>query len=125
MSLFKVSTNEKREIKETIKIPELKIEVEIIIHHQDEKLAEISIPEGWRLLKINEIIFLHNQQEYRKKLNLENTWEFIEQPLNYNNQQDYVTGFYAYPGGVSIDCMRGPFGSISALGVRFCRDIEN
>ncbi len=125
MPLFKIikSRNVTNNKVETINIPELNIEVETTIHHKDEKLPEIPIPEGWRLLTVSELIFLHNNGEYRKKLNLENTWEFIEQPFEFNKKQGYVAGVYCYSGGVSIDCIRGPFGSISALGVRFCRNL--
>ncbi len=101
----------------TIKIKELKIEVEINIHDKNKKLSDIEIPKGWRLLKVNEIIFLKNN--YEKKLNLEDTWEFIEQPF----KQDYVARFCASAGRAGLGCDGYPDGTYSSLGVRFCKDI--
>src|SRR3990167_1713998 len=65
----------------TIKIKELKIEVETEIHNKNQTLAEAikDCPKGWRLLTYNEIQWLRNSK-YINKLNLLYTWEFIENP---------------------------------------------
>ncbi len=107
-----------------IKIKELKIEVEKSIHNKGNDLPSIKIPPGWRLLKFNEIQFLHNNPIYRKLLNLDDTWEFIEQPFEFNKEKGHVTAVYASPYGVSMYSDRLPRGSVPTLGVRFCRDIK-
>ena len=106
----------------TLKIKELKIEVETQIHHKGEMFKEIIIPKGWRLLTANEIIFLFNN--YAEQLNLEDTWEFIEQPFNLNKQKDYVARFGAVSGRADLICVRYPSDTGSSLGVRFCRSIK-
>jgi len=120
----KTCGSEIQEIQKTIKIPELKIEVETEIHNKDETLQNIEIPKGWRLLKISEIIFLFNNKEYNKALNLKDTWEFIEQPFELNKKNDYVATFGADSGGADLFCVRGPLNARASLGVRFCRDIK-
>ena len=105
----------------TIKIKELKIEVETQIHDKGNKLSDIKIPKGWRLLKAQEVITLHNK--YAKELNMLVTWEFIEQPFELNKQKSYVARFVAVSDGAYLYCGRGPEFSGSSLGVRFCKDI--
>ena len=110
------------EIKEiSIKIKELKIEVETQIHDRGKKLSDIEIPKGWRLLKAEEIIFLFNN--YEKKLNLSYTWEFIEQPFN-KFKDKLVAWFLADSGRAYLYCGGYPGGSSSSLGVRFCKEIK-
>ena len=108
---------------ETIKIRELNIEVETEIHDKNKILSEIEIPKGWRLLTVNEITWLFNSR-YKKKLNLEDTWEFIEQPFKFNKKKDYVARFYADSDGAYLGCIGNPDGRDDSLGVRFCRDLK-
>ena len=119
-----VEVNEINQIGKII-IPELNIEVETEMHDKGKPLEQIKIPEGWRLLRINEIVFLHNNPEYRKRLNIEETWEFIEQPFEYNKVRGYTTRFYVGSGRVDLYCDGSSQGSIPTLGVRFCRDLKN
>jgi len=108
----------------TIIIKELNIEVEKVIHDKGKDLPSIKLPQGWRLLRFNEIQFLHNNTNYRKLLNLDNTWEFIEQPFEFNKEKGHVTAFYASPYGVSMYSDRLPRGSVPSMGVRFCRNLK-
>jgi hypothetical protein len=108
----------------TINIKELGIEVEKEIHNKGETLPSIKIPKGWRLLKVEEIIFLFNNEKYKKLLNLDNTWEFIEQSFNLNKEKGYVAGFGAASDRAFLGFDRGSASSGGALGVRFCRDLK-
>jgi len=117
--------NEIKQIVKTIIVPELNIEVETEMHDKGKPLEQIKIPDGWRLLRINEMVFLHNNPEYRKILNIEETWEFIEQPFEYNKVRGYTTRFYVGAGRVDLYCDGSSQGSIPTLGVRFCRDLKN
>ncbi len=105
--------------KDLVNIKELNIKVEKEIHHKGKELADIPIPKGFRLLKANEIIFLHNNKKYRKLLNMEDTWEFIEQPFELNKENNYVARFDADSVGAVLDCYGDPRDSYSGLGVRF------
>lgn len=95
------------------------------IHDKGKPLEKIKIPEGWRLLKISEITFIHNNEKYRKQLNMEDTWEFIEQPFDFNKSRGFTTRFYVGAGRVDLYCDGTAQGSIPTLGVRFCRDLKN
>lgn len=106
----------------TIKIKELGIEVETKIQQKGIYFKDIKIPKGWRLLKIDEIVFLFNN--YKKKLNMETTWEFFEQPFKLNKEEGLVSRFYANPDDAVLSCGRNPLYSYSRLGVRFCKDLE-
>ncbi len=108
----------------TIVIEELNIEVETYVHDKGKKLLDIKIPEGWRLLTIQELIFLHNNKKYRDQLNMENTWEFIEQPLEFNKEKGQVVGFYSSPFGATFYCNRSPIDPIPSMGIRLCRDLN-
>lgn len=108
-------------MEKTIKIKELNIEVEIKIHDKNKSYSDIKIPKGWRLLRIDEMIFLYNN--HKKELNLTDTWEFIEQPFkDYKNK--FASRFYAFPGDAYFDCDGEPRYSYLLLGVRFCKDLE-
>ena len=91
----------------TIKIKELKIEVETEIHDKNKCLKDIKIPKGWRLLTMNKITWLHNSK-YKKKLNLNDTWEFFEQPFKFNRNNCYVARFVADSVRAYLDCGRDP-----------------
>lgn len=110
------------EPKETIKIPELKIEIETKIHDKGKILKDVNIPKGWRLLTVSEVIFLSNNQKYRKLLNMVDTWEFIEQPFDFNRSKQYVAGFNADSDRAGLYCNWNPRYSDPSLGVRFVRD---
>jgi hypothetical protein len=111
------------EDRSSIKIKELRIEVETEIHDKDKTLKEIEIPKGWRLLTLEEIMWLHNSK-YKKKLNLDDTWEFIEQPFKINKENNFVARFVANSDRANLYCNGIPDYSYSSLGVRFCRDLK-
>jgi len=108
----------------TIKIKKLGIEVETETHDKGKLLEEIKIPKGWRLLKINEIIFLHNNLKYKKQLNMKDTWEYFEQPLNLNKQNNYISWFRANSGRAYFNCDWYPSNSDAGLGVRFVKNMK-
>jgi len=110
------------EERKTLKVEELKIEVETEIHDKGKMLSEIEIPKGWRLLTIQEVIFLFNN--YLRKLNMNNTCEFIEQQLNFNRKKNYIARFVADSGGAYLFCDGGASCAGASLGVRFCRDLQ-
>ena len=104
----------------TIKIPELNIEIETEISQKGKSFGKLVIPNGWRLLKVNEIIYLYNN--YAEELNMKNTWEFIEQPFKRNRS---VARFLAGSDRAGLGCNNdGPDYAYGSLGVRFCRDLE-
>lgn len=102
----------------TIKIPELKIEVETEVHDKGKKLPDIKIPNEWRLLTMQEMIFLYNN--YEKELNLTDTWEFIEQP--FKKFMDKYTRFDASSGCAYVNCVRVLGARVSGWGYGF---VEN
>jgi len=115
--------NKEIEDKNTLKIKELNIEVEIEIHDKNKLLSEIEVPKGWRLLTDKEITYLHNSK-YKKQLNLNETWEFIKQPFKLNKKEGYVAWFVADSDGAFLGCFWDPDGRGDSLGVRFCKDLN-
>jgi hypothetical protein len=121
-----------KEIKEikpkTMKIKELKIEVEIEVHDKNKSFEEIIIPKGWRLLKGEEAIFLANNKKYSKKLKIadgsSNNDFFIQQPFNFNKKYGYVARFFAGSVWADLYCYGDPGFRDCSLGVRFCRDLK-
>ena len=104
----------------TIKIKELNIEVEAEIHDNGKSLPDIKIPKGWRLLTMNEIRYCHSN--YRERLALNHTWEFIEQPFD-SLKGSKTAWFYAGSFGIDFVCFWNPLVSVASLGVRFCRKL--
>ena len=105
----------------TLKIEKMGIEVEKRIHDKGKRLSDIKIPKGWRLLRVEEMIYLFNNHE--EELNLSDTREFIKQPFKKFGDK-FVAWFDAYSDWASLGCCRRPDNSSPALGVRFCRDIQ-
>ena len=66
MSKCRICGQEINTPKGLVNIKELNIKVETEIHHKGEELKNIKIPKGFRLLKVNEIIFLHNNKNYKR-----------------------------------------------------------
>ena len=108
-------------MKDIIKIHRLNIEVETEISQKGKSFGKLVIPNGWRLLKVNEIIYLYNN--YAEKLNMKETWEFIEQPFKENKS---VARFDADSDRAVLDCNSSvaPDCAYVSLGVRFCKDLE-
>lgn len=87
------------------------------------KEAVKKCPKGWRLWTAEECIKLHNSI-WKDNLNLNDCWFFIEQPLNFNKNNNYVARFIAVSDWADVNCGRYPSGSGPALGVRFCKDLK-
>lgn len=113
---------DKADIKKTIDIKKLKICVETEIHDKGKSWNEINklIPKGWRKLRHDEIIFLFNNKNYKEKLNLKDTWEFIETYI-----KDFpVSRFFADSVRAYLYCDSYPDYSKVGLGVRWVRDLK-
>ena len=100
------------------------IEYECETHDFNKTLSQIKIPQGWRLWTFEECCKLHNNSEWRRKLDLEECWFFIKQPLKINIEKGYVARFFAGSGGACLGADWYPTGAGSSLGVRFCRDVK-
>ena len=118
-----ITESDKKKKRKIIKIPELKIEVEAEIHDKGKLLRDIKIPKGWRLLRIEEISYLFNKENYKGLLSLNKTFEFTEQPFEVNKEKRLGSWFSADSGWAYLDCGINPSYSDAGLGVRFCREI--
>ena len=98
------------------------VEYETETHDFNNPLAEIKIPEGWRLWTAEECIKLHNNKEWRDILNLNDCWFFIKQPFDLNHY--LVARFVAISDGAGLYCVWDPTYRGVRLGVRFCKDLE-
>jgi hypothetical protein len=116
MTKCKHCGSEIADMPKTLVVKELGIEVQTEISQKGITFKDLIIPKGWRLLTVNEIIYLYNN--YANALSLLDTWEFIEQPFKRNNS---VARFYAYSDRAGLDCYRDPDIRDDGLGVRFCR----
>ena len=103
-------------------IPELKIEIQTKIHHKDKVYAECEkdLSKGESIPTYEQIQWLRNSK-YKDQLNLEDTWEFVQNPDNISKENGYVAWFYADSGYAYLDCDGGSSNLDSDLGVRFVR----
>jgi hypothetical protein len=111
----------------TMIIKEMGIEIEMEIHHNNKIYAECEkdCPEGWEIATYPILQELRNNPKYREKLNLEITWEFVQNPDTFSKQAGRVARLYAptsdraglYCGGVPSD-------SYDCLGVRYMRRLK-
>jgi len=115
-----------KEINKTIKIPELKIEIETKIYYRGKTYAECleDCPKGWQIVTYEILQWLRNNDKYRDKLNLLDTWEFVQNPDKISKNNNAVAGFYAYSNGAFLSCGRNPGDSDRALGVRYFRKLK-
>ena len=122
--LKKLKEQLKKETDKTdwLSIPELKIEIQTKIHHKDKTYAECEkdLGKGESIPTYEQIQWLRNSK-YRDQLNLEDTWEFVQNPDNISKENNYVARFYADSVFAYLYCGRGADVSVSTLGVRFCR----
>ncbi len=130
----KIEETEKelKELKEELKkesdksewlyIPELKIEVQTKIHHKNQTLAEAEkdLAKGESIPTYEQIQWLRNSK-YKDQLNLDDTWEFVQNPDNISKENNYVARFCADSDYADLDCGRVASVSYSYLGVRFVR----
>ena len=103
-------------------IPELKIEIQTKIHHKNKTYAECEkdLSKGESIPTYEQIQWLRNSK-YKNKLNLDDTWEFVQNPDNISKENGYVAGFGAGSDCAYLDCDGGSSYSYSDLGVRFLR----
>jgi hypothetical protein len=93
-------------------------------HGFNETLSEIKILKGWELWTYEDCIKLHNNENFRKALNLGDCWFFIEQPFSFNKEKGFVARFYADSDRADLYCNGGPTVTNSSLGVRFKRKVK-
>ena len=105
-----------------IKIPELKIEIQTKIHHKNKTYTECEndLSKGESIPTYEQIQWLRNSK-YKDQLNLDDSYEFVQNPDNISRKNGYVAGFYAGSVFAYLDCYRDSSGSGSDLGVRFVR----
>ena len=118
----KLKKEQEKDISEWIYIPELKIEVQIKIHHKNKIYSECEkdLSKGESIPTYEQIQWLRNSK-YKDQLNLDDTWEFVQNPDNISKENNYVARFCAYSDYANLICYRDSDGSISTLGVRFVR----
>ena len=107
---------------EWIYIPELKIEVQTKIHHKNKTYSECEedLSKGESIPTYEQIQWLRNSK-YKDQLNLDDTWEFVQNPDNVSKENNYVAWFCACSGYAYLCCGGDSGGSSSTLGVRFVR----
>ena len=110
------------EKKEWIKIPELKIEIQTKIHHKNKNYTECEkdLEKGESIPTYEQIQWLRNSK-YKDQLNLDDSYEFVQNPDNISKENGYVAGFFADSDCAYLDCGRSSSYSYSDLGVRFVR----
>ena len=110
----------------TIKIKELKIEIETNIHHNGQTYAkcEKDCPKEWQIATYEILQKLRNNKKYIDKLNLRYTWEFVQNPDNISKSNKYVARFVAYSVWAVLSCDWNPDYSYSWLGVRYFKKLE-
>ena len=122
--LKELKENLKKETDKTewLDIPELKIEVQTKIHHKDKTYAgcEKDLSKGESIPTYEQIQWLRNSK-YKNQLNLDDTWEFVQNPDNISKENGYVAGFDADSDCAYLYCNGGSSDSYSVLGVRFVR----
>ena len=108
-----------------IKIPELKIEVQTKIHHEDKTYVECEkdLSKEESIPTYEQIQWLRNSK-YKEQLNLDNSYEFIQNPDNISKENGYVARFYANSGYANLGCNWDSSDSDSYLGVRFVRALK-
>ena len=108
-----------------LKIPELKIEVEIDVHDKDKSWDELGLKDREKeLLTAEQTIWLANSK-YAKQLKMDGSSSsddfFIQQPFNLSRKNGYVARFYAGSNFAGLNCGGCSVDSDSSLGVRFVR----
>ena len=119
---LKEQLKKENEKNDWIKIPELKIEVQTKIHHKSKTYAECEedLSEGESIPTYEQIQWLRNSK-YKDQLNLDDSYEFVQNPDNISKDNGYVAGFYAVSGYAYLGCDWVSSYSYSYLGVRFVR----
>ncbi len=117
---LKEKLKKEQDISEWIFIPELKIEIQTKIHHKNKIYSECEkdLGKGELIPTYEQIQWLRNSK-YKDQLNLDDTWEFVQNPDNISKKNGYVARFYAGSDYADLDCNGDSDNSFSNLGVRF------
>ena len=118
----------KEDSKGWLDIPELSISVEIEVHDKDKSWDDLELSKREKeLLTTEQCIWLANSK-YAKTLKMDGSSDeddfFIQQPFNLNKKNGYVARFFAGSVCADLGCCRDSSGSVSYLGVRFCKKIK-
>ena len=108
-----------------VKIPELKIEVQNKIHHKNKTYAgcEKDLSNGESIPTYEQIQWLRNSK-YKDQLNLDDSYEFVQNPDNISKKNGYVARFCAGSDCAGLYCYMVSSYSGSYLGVRFVRSLK-
>ena len=119
---LKEKLKKEQDVSEWIYISELKIEIQTKIHHKNKtyKECEDDLGKGELIPTYEQIQWLRNSK-YKDQLNLDDTWEFVQNPDNISKEKNYVAWFCAGSDFAGLDCDGGSDVSYSSLGVRFVR----
>jgi len=112
-----------------LKIPELKIEVELNVHDKNKSWKQLGLSEREdELLTAEQCLWLV-KSKYAKILKMDgsstNDDFFIKQPFPQNEKKGYVARFYSSGDYSYLDCGADSGVSCSSLGVRFVRKFRN
>jgi len=115
---------------EWIKVPELGIEIQKNIHHEDKSYNKIVSEFGKEYVEgslptYSQLQFLRNSEIYKEILGLIDTWELIKQEDIISKNNGYVARFCADSDGVSVFTNGDASYSTSYLGVRFVRKLRS
>jgi len=105
-----------------INIPELKIEVQARIHHKNKTYTECEkdSSKGESIPTYEQIQWLRNSK-YKDQLNLDDSYELVQNPDNISKENGYVARFYADSDCANLYCYWYSSYSVFNLGVRFVR----
>jgi len=122
LNQLKEQLKKEQDKSEWIKIPELNIEIQTKIHHKDKTYAECEkdLSKGESIPTYEQIQWLRNSK-YKDQLNLEDTYEFVQNPDNISRKNGYVARFFAGSYFAGLVCGLYSSFSYSFLWVRFVR----
>ena len=125
LTQLKEQLKKEQDKSEWVKIPELKIEVQNQIHHKDKTYAECEkdLIKGESIPTYEQIQWLRNSK-YKDQLNLDDSYEFVQNPDNISKKNGYVARFSADSDCANLDCNGDSSDSDSDLGVRFVRKLK-
>ena len=113
------------ELNKTIKIEELGIEIQDKVTQHNTSFNDLKINKPWRLLVIEEAIYVANN--YAEELDLysgnNNFW--IKQPFKKNEKNKWVAGLDYVGGGLHVVGGNNMDDHVRSRGVLLCRDLND
>ncbi len=104
-------------------------EVEIKVHDKNKSWNDLGLEyEDERLLDIDQVRELSNSKHAKiLKMDVSSSEDdfFIDQPFEFNRKKGLVARFIADSYGLDLDTVRNSDYSVSYLGVRFVRKVDN